>query len=58
MWDEEEAELEKAVKYTLRVTYKTHINQQIISLSISALARAQYLRSIGTRTGAQVSAAN
>jgi hypothetical protein len=36
--------------------YTTHINQQIISLS--ALARAHYRSSIGTRTGAQVSAAN
>ena len=35
--------------------YTTHSNQQIISLS--ALARAHYRSSIGTRTGAQVSAA-
>jgi hypothetical protein len=32
------------------------INQEIISLS--ALARTQYRRSIGTRTGTHVSAAN
>jgi hypothetical protein len=45
-----------AVVAYIQHTHITHINQQIISLS--ALARAQYRRSIGTRTGAQISAAN